>query len=118
MLPTKNGAKSMIMKIDPGAQVVNTIPLSRYGKLFPHKMIESRYPKPGTLILTSYFWISHDGKPQPFLGHFIAKVNHAMLPRSYPTHFYVFEDTISPQILLSCATSECLEILTSLHNST
>ena len=34
-----------------------------------------------------------------------------MLPRSYPNHFYVFEDATSPQILLSYATSEELEIL-------
>ena len=34
MVPTKNGTMSMMVKIDPGAQV-NTIPLSRYWKLFP-----------------------------------------------------------------------------------
>ena len=78
----------MMVKIDPGAQV-NMIPLSRYWKLFPHKISESRHPKPGTLIPTSHSWISHDGKPKPFQGHFIAKVNHTTLPRSYPTHFCV-----------------------------
>ena len=29
-----------------------------------------------------------------------------MIPRSYPVHFYVFEDATSPQILLSYATLE------------
>ena len=53
-------------------------------------------------------WISHDGLPKPFLGCFVAEVMHANEPRSYPTHFYMFEDATSPHILLSCATSERL----------
>ena len=110
MLPTKNGTKSMMMKTDPGAQV-NTIHLSRYQRLFPHEISKPSYPKPGTLIPTSHSWISHDSKPQSFLGHFITKVNHATLPRSYPTHFYVFEDAPSPQTQLSYTTSEFLGIL-------
>ena len=110
MLPTKNGTRSMMVKINPGAQV-NTIPLSRYQKLFPHKISDSRYPKSNALNPTSQSWISHDGKPQPFLRHFIAEVNHATEPRSYPTHFYVFVDATCLQILLSYAMSECLGIL-------
>ena len=110
MLPMKNGTKSMSMKIDPGVQV-NTIPLSRYWKIFPHKINESRYPKQGTLIPINHTWISHNGKPQPFLGHFIIDVNHTTKPRLYLMRFYVFKNAISPQILLSCTTSECLGIL-------
>ena len=68
-----------------------------YQKLFPFNISESRYPKPGTLLPTSDSRTSHDGKPQPFLGHFIAKVTE---PRLYPTHFYMFEDATSAQILL------------------
>ena len=79
-LPTKHGIKLMTMKIDPGAQV-NTIPLRRYQKLYPHKVCEMRFPKSGTLIPTSHAWISHDSSPKPFLGHFIAEVQHATLPK-------------------------------------
>ena len=46
-LPTKNGMKLMTIKIDPGAQV-DTIPLSRYQKLLPPKVNETRYPKPNS----------------------------------------------------------------------
>ena len=102
--------KAWWWKIDPGDQV-NTIPLSRYWKIFPHKISESKYPKEGTLIPLNHSWISHDGKPQPFLGHFIANVNHATWPRSYPMQFYVFKDATSLQILLSCAMSKHLGIL-------
>ena len=71
-LTTKNGTKLMTMKIDSGAQV-NTIPLSRYQKLFPQKVDETRYPKPSSLSPTAHIWISHDGKPKTFLGHFELK---------------------------------------------
>ena len=90
---------------------VNTIPLSRFWKTFSHKIDASRYPKQGTLISTKHSCISHNGKPQPFLGHCITDINHATQPRSYPTWFYVFEDAASPHILLLYATSECLGIL-------
>ena len=109
MQPTQNGTRSMTVKINPGAQV-NTTP-EQVLEALPHKISESRYPKPGTLIPTSHSWISHDSKPHPFLGHFIPEVNHATLPRPYPTNFYVIEDATSSQILLLYATSEHLEIL-------
>ena len=97
-------------KIDTGAQV-NTIPLSKYQKLFPHKINDSRYPKPSSLSPTAHTWMSHNGSPKPFLGHFVAEVQHATEPRSYPTCFYVFEGSTSCQILLSYVTSERLGIL-------
>ena len=109
-LPMKNGTKMMTTEIDPGAQV-NTIPLSRYQKPFPHKINESRYPKPSSLSPTSHTWISPSGTPKPFLGHFVGKVNHATLPRLHPTRFYIFEDATSFQILHSYAVSERLGIL-------
>ena len=98
------------MKIDPGAQV-NTIPLSHYQKLFPHKVDDSRYPKPGSLCPTSHTWMLHDGSPKPFLSHFIAKVQHATKPRLYPTCFLYLRMQTSPQILLSYVTLERLGIL-------
>ena len=36
-LPAQSGTKTMIVKIDPGAQV-NTIPLSSYCALYPKKL--------------------------------------------------------------------------------
>ena len=69
-LPAQNGTKTMTVKIDPGAQV-NTIPLSRYLILYPNKLTKSRFPKTKTLMPTHHTWISHDGLPKPFLGHFI-----------------------------------------------
>ena len=100
----------MTVKIDPGTQV-NTIPLSRYQKLYLTKFDETRLPISSTLSPTFHTWISHDGLPKPFLGYFITEVLHATLPKSYPTCCYVFKDATSPQILLSYATLERLGIL-------
>ena len=60
---------------------------------------------------THHTWISHDGSPKPFLGHFIINVLHATEPKTYPIHFYVFEDATSPHILLSYVTLERLGII-------
>ena len=80
--------------------------LSRYWKIFPTKSLSL-----GTLSPTSHTWMSHDSTSKHFLGHFIANVNYAAEPRSYPTSFYIFEDATSLQIMLSYATSERLGIL-------
>ena len=109
-LPTQDGTKLMMVKIVPGAQV-NTIPLSRFCTLFPNKCNKSRYTKANALLLTAHTWLSHSGSPKPFLGHFVADVQHVSEPRMYPTHFYVFKDPTSPQILLSYMTSERLGII-------
>ena len=110
-LPAWNGTKTMVVKIDPGAQV-NTIPLSRYCNLYSNKLTKSRYPKAKSLMPTHNTWISHDGSSKPFLGHFIVEVVQAKEPRTYPIRFYVFEDATNPHILLSYATSERLSIVT------
>ena len=109
-LPAWDGTKTMTIKIDPGAQV-NTMPLSRCQTLFPKKLTKSRYPKSKALMPTHHTWISHDGLPKPFLGHFIVDVSHATEPKMYPICFYVFEDNTSPHILLSYATLERLGII-------
>ena len=109
-LPAQSGTKSMTVKIDPGTQV-NTIPLSKYHTLYPNKLTKSRYPKAKTLMPTHHTWISHDGLPKPFLGHFIVEVVHAKEPRMYPVRCYVFKDATSPHILLSYATLERLGIV-------
>ena len=98
------------MKINPGAQV-NTIPLNWDCKLFPQKVNETRYPIPNSLSPTAHTWTSYHGKPNIFLGHFIAKVQHATLPRSYPCILFCFQGCNFPQILLSYATLERLGIL-------
>ena len=100
----------MVVKIDPGTQV-NTIPLSRYRILFPNHLNKSRYPKAKTLVPTNHTWMSHDGLPKPFLGHFITEVSHVKEPRMYPVRFYVFEDATNTPNLLSYATSERLGIV-------
>ena len=109
-LTPRTGMKHWTVKINPSASV-NTIPLSRYQKIFPQKIAENKYPKPSSLKPTSHSWISHDSSPQPFLGQFITDIRHVSQARSYPTCFYVFEDATSPHILLSYATSEWLGIL-------
>ena len=109
-LPAQSGTKTMTVKIEPGAQV-NTIPLSKYHTLYPNKLTKSRYPKTKTLMPTHHTWISHNGSPKPFLGHFIVEVAHAKEPRTYPVRFYVFEDATSPHILLLYATLERLGIV-------
>ena len=110
-LPTQDGTKLMTVKIDPAAQV-NTIPLSRYHTLFPTKLNKFRYPKANALLPSAHTWMSHDGSPKPFLGHFMADLHHAREPRMYPTHFYICEDATSPKILLSYASLERLGIVT------
>ena len=61
---------------------------------------------PSTLNPTIHSWISHDVKPQPFLGKFVTNIRHVSQPRLYLTCFFVFKDTTSPQILISYTTSE------------
>ena len=55
-LPAQSGTKTMVVKIDPGAQV-STIPLSRYCTLFPNCLNKSRYPKAKALMPTGHTWI-------------------------------------------------------------
>ena len=92
--PTKNGTQQMNVKINPGAQV-NTIPLSQYWMIFPHKISETRLPKPSTLSPTSPYLDLPQWFPKFFLGYFIADIQHATLPRSYPIQFYIFKDATS-----------------------
>ena len=109
-LPARSGTKTMVVKIDPGTQV-NTILLSRYRTLYPNCISKSRYPKSKSLQPTNHTWMSHDGLPKPFLGHFVTEVAHAKEPRTYPVRFYVFKDATNPPCLLSYATSERLGIV-------
>ena len=107
--PTRDRTKLMMVKIDPGAQV-NTIPLSRYHTLFPTKLNKSRYPKAHALLPTAHSWMSHNGSPKPFLGHFVADVKHASEPRMYP-HIFVCLKMLHPLKSSSYATLERLWIV-------
>ena len=109
-LTTKHNTKYVMVKTDPTVQA-NTIPLSRYWRMFPHEVTNASTPKQGALHPSSQSWIFHDDMPQPLIGQFVVDVQHISHPRSYPTLFYVFEDVMSPQILLSYTALEYLGIL-------
>ena len=72
-------------------------PTSRYHALFPNKLNKSRVPQSNALLPTYNTWMSHDGSPKPFLGHFVAEVMHVSEPRSYLTLFYMLKDVTFPQ---------------------
>ena len=106
----KQGAKSISVKVDPGAEV-NTIPLSQYRKLFKNNFTKAGNIKNNVLHPTSHLWSSHDSKPQQFLGYFIINIHHKTISKTLPVRFYVFQDTASPPLLLSYSASERLGII-------
>ena len=107
---TKQGAKSISVKVDPGAEV-NTIPLNRYRKLFIKNFTKAGNIKNNVLHPTSHLWSSHDSKPQQFLGYFSLNIHHKTISKTLPVRFYVFQDTTNPPILLSYSASERLGII-------
>ena len=107
---TKQGAKSIPVKVDLGAEV-NTIPLSRYRKLFKKNFTKAGNIKSNILHPTSHLWSSHDSKPQQFLGYFITNIHHKAISKTLPVRFYVFQDSTNPLILLSYSASEGLCII-------
>ena len=109
-IDTKQGAKSIPVKVDPGAEV-NTIPLSQYKKLFKKNFTKAGNIKNNVLHPTSHLWSSHDSKPQQFMGYFITNIHHKTISKTLPVRFYVFQDTTNPPILLSYSASERLGII-------
>ena len=107
---TKQGSKPLLVKVDPGADV-NTVPLSKYRKLFPTHFTKAGNLKQKILHPTTHNWRAHDETPQQFLGFFIADIHHKTTADVLPVRFYVFKDTTSPKILLSYAASEKLGIV-------
>ena len=101
---TKQGCKSLPVKIDPGAEI-NTIPLSKYKKLFPAHFMKSGNLKSKALHPTTCKWTAHDMTPQKFLGYFIADIQHKTLPDVLQVRFFIFKDNTLPKILLSYAAS-------------
>ena len=107
---TKQGSKPLPVKVDHSADV-NTIPLTKYRKLFPAHFTKAGNLKQKALHPTRHTWTAHDETPQQFLGYFIADIHHKTKPEVLPIRFYVFKDTTSPKILLSYAASERLGIV-------
>ena len=102
---TKQGSKSLSVKVDLSADV-NTIPLTKYRKLFPAHFTKAGNLKQKALHPTRHMWAAHDETPQQFLGYFIADYHHKTIPEALPIRFCVFKDITSPKILLSYAASE------------
>ena len=107
---TKQGSKSLPVKVNPGIDV-NTIPLTKYRKLFPAQFTKVGNLKQKSLHPTRHTWTVHDETPQQFLGFFIADIHHKTQLEVLPIRFYVFKDTTSPKILLSHMASERLDIV-------
>ena len=107
---TKQGSKPLLVKVDPGADV-NTVPLSKYKKLFPTHFTKAGNLKQKILHPSTHTWRAHNETPQQFLGYFIADIHHKTTADVLPVRFYVFKDTTSPKILLSYAASEKLGIV-------
>ena len=59
---TKQGSKSLPVKVDPGADV-NTIPLTKYRKLFPVHFTKAGNLKQKALHPTRHIWTVHDETP-------------------------------------------------------
>ena len=107
---TKQDSKPIPVKGQPGTNV-NTIPLSKYRKLFPVHFTMAGNVKQKSLQPTRHTWTVHGNTPQQFLGFFIADIYHKTQPEILPVRFYVFKDTTSPKILLLYAASERLGIV-------
>ena len=106
---TKQGAKSILVKVDPWAEV-NMIPLSQYRKLFKKNFTKAGNIKQNVLQPISHLWSSHDSKPQRFFGNYIINIHHKTLSKILPVRFYIFQDTTNPPILLSYPAFERLGI--------
>ena len=74
----KQGSKSLPVKVNPGADV-NTIPLTKYRKLFPSHLTKAGNLKQKALQPTRHMWTAHDETPQQFLGYFIADIHHQIV---------------------------------------
>ena len=107
---TKQGSKQLLVKVNPGADV-NTVPLSKYRKLFLTHFRKAGNLKQKILHPTTHTWRAHNETPQQFLGFFIADIHHKTTADVLPVRFYVFKDTTSPKIILSYAASEKLGIV-------
>ena len=95
---TRHGCKSLLVQVDPGAEV-NTMPLSKYKKLFP-----GHFTKPGNLRKKAlqpikHMWTAHNMGPQKFLGYFMMDIQHKTLPDILQFRFFVFNKSTLTKIL-------------------
>ena len=75
-LATKQGYKSLLVKVDSGANV-KTIPLRHYRTLFPSHFTSQGHPKKRTLLeVPQALGPPHNGHIQQFLGYFTIDVKH------------------------------------------
>ena len=109
-LVTKQGCKSLPVKVDPGTDV-NTIPLSHYKTLFPNHFTKDGHLKQTTLRTIASTWSPYDGHTQHFMGYFTIDVQHKTSPQIIPFSFCVFENSTRPFTLLSYSTSIHLGIM-------
>ena len=107
---TKHGSKPIPVKVNPCADI-NTIPISKYRKLFPADFTKAGNLKEKALNPTKHTWTAHNNTPQQFLGFFIADIHHKIQPEVLQVRFDVFKDTTCLKILLSYAVSESLGIV-------
>ena len=83
---TKQGSKSLPVKVNPSADV-NTIPLTKYRKLFPAHFTKAGNVKQKALHPTRHMWTVHDETTQQFLGYFIADLHCKTQPEVLPIRF-------------------------------
>ena len=99
-LVTKQGCKSLLIKVGPGADV-NTIPPSHFKTLFPMHFnkdgnLEQKTPKKHCMYLVPTWW-SYTILPQILYNRCPAQTTPAVIPIS----FDIFQDSTRPFMLLS-----------------
>ena len=104
-LVTKQGCKSLPVKMDPGTEI-NTILLSQYKTLF-----QNHLTRDGQLEKNALRSTAHDGTTKQFLRYFTIDVQHKTSPQIIPLTFYIFEDISRPFTLISYPTSIHLGIV-------
>ena len=109
-LITKQGCKSLLVKVDPGTDI-NTIPLSQYKTLSPNHFTRDGQLKKNVLRNTASTWSLHNGTTKQFLGYFTIDAQHKTYPQILPLTFYVFEDISRPFTLTSYPASIHLSIM-------
>ena len=99
---TSQGSKPLHVK---GAEC-SSIPCPISTKHFPNTSQSLESLKPMWMI-----WSAHDGACQNFLGYILLDIQHKILSQVLPCKFYIFEDSTSPDILLSYHASSRLGIV-------
>ena len=107
---TKQGCKSLPVKVDPGADI-NTIPLSQYITLFPNHFTRDGQLKKNALRSMASTWSPHDGTTKQFLGYFTIDIQHKTSPQILPLTFYISKDISRPFTLISYPVSIHLGIV-------